>query len=102
MNNYLIKKTNYDCYKLILNFIYPTKKQIENWLFIHKYNSSCIFMKKFNLIKKCNCYICDLQYYGYIYNNYYKSIFKKISYFTIMEKSEDTFFNYLKYTKCLI
>ena len=130
MDKFLIKKTNKDCYKLILQLTYPTKQQLESWLFVHKYKSSCSFMKnKFNLIKKCNCHICDIYYYGCIYNYYYIQIFKsfhsKYSLKYLKKKNfkendvwnkhnlekqsknekeifENSFFVYLKHTKCLL
>ena len=38
MKSFLLKKTNKDCYKLILQFAYPTTQQLDTWLFVHKYN----------------------------------------------------------------
>lgn len=131
MDIFLIKKTNIDCYKLILNFTYPTKEQLYYWLLAHKYKSSCSFINgKFNLIKKCICYNCDIYYYGYIYNYYYINIFKtfcnnhnlkkylkekkkRTKYLwnkynlEKMDKNEkeiieNSFFVYLKHTKCLL
>lgn len=130
MDIFLLKKINKDCYKLILQFAYPTRRQLESWLFVHKYKSSCSFMKsKFNLIKKCNCHICDIYYYGCIYNNYYIQIFKSFHskhYLKYLKEKknrrnnllnkdnlkkqdknekeiiENSFFVYLKHTKCLL
>lgn len=99
--NFLLKKINKDCCKLISNYAYPSKGLLKCWLCIHKYKSSCKFIKKFNLIKKCNCHICDIFYYGHIYNNYYIDLCYKYMNGPNSLQKRHTFFTYLIHTKCL-
>lgn len=66
---FLSNKINKDCLKIIYRFMYPTKKQITQWLIEHKNKSNCN-----NWHMHCNygCnnkkYICQLYQSGIGYN----------------------------------
>ena len=65
----LSKKINKDCLKIIHQFMWPTKKQMTQWLIKHREKSNCNnchWHTKYGCDKKK--YLCELYQYGIDYN----------------------------------
>ena len=93
--NFLLKKTNKDCYKHIISFVYPTKKQMTKWLHEHREKTHCINKDWW---KKCKyTYICSISKLGWIYNNIHKGNLIHLKYPQHSERI--TFYQYLLYMK---
>ena len=99
----LSKKINKDCLKIINLFMYPTKKQMTEWLIEHKKITYC---PNKDWWKKCKfTYICDIYKLGYLYylhypidELYYMNIFKeeKISFYKYLKNKKKKYFKKLK------
>ena len=92
----LSKKINKDCLKIIHRFMYPTKKQISEWLIEHREKSNCNHWYM-HTIYGCNKkkYICELYQCGVGYNIHKKRFCMDKC---IMKKKykECNFINFLK------
>ena len=88
-------KTNKDCYEIIMQFAYPTKKQIAKWFHEHKKKTYC---SNKDWWKKCKyTYICDIYKFGYIYNYIHTEIENEniINFHSHGITRKNTFYSYL-------
>ena len=105
---YLLTKTNKDCVKNMIYFMYPSKEQIFKWKLFHFKNSICnhnVCLNYCHVDKKIYLYKC------YCKNNYlsviknvgdYYNYFKSYDYFKILLKHNNhykSFFHYINYQK---
>ena len=101
---YLQNKTNKDCLRNILNFAFPTKKQINEWRIQSSLNNYCnhlFYLDYCNINKgvyiyKCNCkknYMSVIKIVGDYYNYFKSYYFYKMGNI----KHYENFFYYIKY-----
>lgn len=105
-NHFLFTKTNKDCFKNIISFLYPSKEQIQEWYFLHFKKSNCNHLVNLNYchinkhiyLYKCNCknnYLNVIKNVGDYYN-----YFKSYNYFKLLLKHNShykSFFHYIKF-----